>query len=93
MQKFLMLGRYSLQGLKGASAARSKKAVALVKKNKGRINAIYALVGNYDLAILGEFPNVSAFMKAAIGLSKLTGVSFASFPAVSLEEFDKKILK
>ncbi len=93
MQKFLLLGRYSAQGLKGASAARSKKAVAVVRKNRGRINAIFALVGNYDLAILAEFPQVPNLMRAVIGLSKLTGVTFASYPAVSLEEFDRKILK
>lgn len=93
MQKYLILGKYTLPGLKSAAASRTKKAVAIVRKHKGRITAAYALVGSYDIAILAEFPGVQQLMKAIIALTRLTGVGFVSFPAISIEEFDKKILK
>ena len=34
-------------------------------------------------------PAVAEAMKASIVLNKLTGIAFTSFPAISIEEFDK----
>jgi uncharacterized protein with GYD domain len=91
MAKFLMLGKYSLQAVKGISGARTKKAVALIKKCGGRVNAMYALLGNYDLALVVDFPGVSQAMKASIALAKMSGISFTSSPAITVEEFDRAV--
>ena len=32
-------------------------------------------------------------MKASVALSKLTGISFATYPAVTVEDFDKMMAK
>ena len=40
MAKFLMFGKYSPDSLKGASTARTKKALGLVKKFQGQVNAM-----------------------------------------------------
>jgi uncharacterized protein with GYD domain len=50
---------------------------------------MYALLGNYDLALVIDFPTTSDAMKASIGLTKLTGISFTTSAAVTVEEFDK----
>ncbi|MCM8795803.1 MAG: GYD domain-containing protein [Candidatus Omnitrophica bacterium] len=89
MAKFLLLGRYSLQAVKEISGARTKKAVALIKRCKGRVNSMYALLGNYDLALLVDFPGIAEAMQASVGLTKMSGISFTTFPAMSVEEFDK----
>ena len=49
MATFFMFGKYSLEGMKGISAGRSTKAIALVKKHGGELKAGYALLGDVDL--------------------------------------------
>lgn len=91
MARYLMLGRYSLEGVKGIKKERTKKVLELVKKQGGRINAMHALVGNYDLAFIADFPNNAALIKASVGISKATGIGFNSLPAISVEDFDRVI--
>lgn len=89
MATFLMFGKYSSDALKGISAARTKKGTSVIKKLGGEVNAMYALLGEYDLVIIANFPGVEAAMKASVALNKLTGISFITLPAVTVEEFDK----
>ncbi|MCX7662073.1 MAG: GYD domain-containing protein [Candidatus Omnitrophica bacterium] len=89
MAKFVMLGRYSVEAIKSASGERTKKAVSLIKKLKGSVEGIYALLGVYDLLILADFPGINEAVKASIELSKMTDISFSTFPALSVEDFDK----
>lgn len=91
MATFIMLGKYSQAGLKGATAARTKDAVALLKKAGGKVQAMYALLGKYDLAFIVDFPGTPEAMKASLELSLMTGVGFTTSPAVKVEEFDKLI--
>jgi uncharacterized protein with GYD domain len=87
--KFLMLGKYSLKGLEGASAERTKKVGALVAKSGGRIESIHALLGAYDLVFIADFPGAPDAMKASIGIAKMTGIAFETMPAVPVDEFDR----
>lgn len=91
MAKYLMLGKYSQEAVKGIKAERTKKVVAAIKKAGGRVNAMYALLGVYDLAFVVDFPTNAAAMKASIALSKLTGIGFTTSPAVTVEEFDRMV--
>lgn len=89
MAKFLMLGKYSLEAIKGISTERTNKAISIIEKAGGKVNLAYALLGNYDLALIVDLPGNSEAMKASIALTGLTGISFTSFPAIAVEEFDK----
>lgn len=91
MIRFLMLGKYCLEAMKGISAERTKKANEIIEKAGGKVNSMYALLGAYDLALLVDFPDNKSAMKASIGLTKLTGISFTTSPAVTVEEFDKLV--
>lgn len=91
MAKYLMLGKYSVEAVKGIKAERSKKAVEIFKKEGGRVINMYALIGPYDLALIVDMPSNTALMKAAVTLTKLTGIGFFSSPAISVEEFDRII--
>jgi uncharacterized protein with GYD domain len=84
-----MLGKYTQEAIKGISADRTKKAVAAIEKLKGKVNAMYVLMGRYDLLINANFPDTKDAMKASIELTKMTGIGFATLPAMSVEEFDK----
>jgi len=89
MAKFLMLGKYSLEAIKGITPERTKKSVEIIEKAGGKVNSMYALLGCYDLALVVDFPGALEVMKASTALTKLTGISFTTSPAISIEEFDK----
>lgn len=89
MTKFFMYGKYSQEAIKGISAGRTKSAVDVISKLGGKVDSMYALLGKYDLVLIVDLPGVAEVMKASIALNKLTGISFVSFPAITVEEFDK----
>ncbi len=89
MATFLMLGKYSAEAIKNINPARTRKAVEVFRKAGGDVIATYALLGDYDLALLVDLPGVKEAMQASIALSKLTGIGFITLPAVPVEEFDR----
>lgn len=91
MAKFLMLGKYSAEAIKGIAAERTKKVVGVIEESKGKVNQMYALLGVYDLAFIVDFPGIEEAMKASVALAKLTGIGFTTSPAVTVEEFDKLV--
>ena len=93
MSTFFMLGKYSSEGLKGISSGRTDKALKLIKKFEGEVKAMYALLGEVDIVFILTFPDVEKAMQASVALNKLTGISFTTLPAVTVEEFDKVMSK
>ena len=89
MAKFVMLGKYSPESIKGIHQDRTKKGMAVIEKLGGKVNSIYGLLGNYDLLVVADFPGTTDAMKASLALTKLTGIGFTTSPAVTVEEFDK----
>lgn len=89
MAKFLMLGKYSLEGVKGISAKRTKNAVETIEKAGGKVESMYALLGNYDLVLVVDFPGIADAMKESVNLTKMTNIAFTTLPALTVEEFDK----
>jgi uncharacterized protein with GYD domain len=89
MAVFFMYGKYSQEAVKGISSERTKKALDLIAKSGGKVNSMYALLGKYDIVLIVDFPALAEVMKASIALNKLSGIAFTSFPAISIEEFDK----
>lgn len=89
MAKYFMYGKYNKEAIKGISAQRTKKALGIIKAAGGRVSSMYALLGKYDMVLITDFPGLSQVIKASIALQKLTGIAFTSFPAISIEEFDR----
>jgi len=89
MATYFMFGKYPSEALKGISAKRTKEASKVVENLGGRIGAIYALLGEYDLVFIVELPGTKEAMKAAVALSKLTSISFCTCPALPVADFDK----
>lgn len=89
MATFLMFGKYSAEGMKQMNAGRTAKAVDVIKKNGGSVQAMYAALGPTDLVFVLDFPGNAEAMKASVALSKLTGIGFSTCPACTVEEFDK----
>ncbi|MCB4792544.1 MAG: GYD domain-containing protein [Elusimicrobia bacterium] len=89
MATFIMFGKYSSEALNGISEDRTKQAKKLIERFKGKLNAIYVMLGEHDLMIVTEFPGIEEAMMASIMLNKLSGISFSTAPALSVEKFDK----
>ncbi|MFA4989847.1 MAG: GYD domain-containing protein [Candidatus Omnitrophota bacterium] len=89
MAKFFMYGKYSKEAMEGISTDRTNKALDAITKAGGKVNSMYALLGKYDIVLITDFPGVAEVMKASVALNKLTNISFTSFPAITIEEFDK----
>jgi uncharacterized protein with GYD domain len=92
MATFFMFGKYSAESLKEISPKRTDKAAKLIKKFGGEIKSSYALLGKKDLVFIVDMPDTEQVMKASVALAKMTGVSFISVPAVTVEEFDKMMV-
>jgi len=89
MATYIMFGKYSLDAVKKISAERTEKADALIKANGGTLKAAYAVLGEYDLVLVAEFPGTEQAMKVSVEAAKAFGISFVTAPAVSVETFDK----
>lgn len=89
MATFMMFGKYTAEAVKGISAERTSKAVDLMKTFDGKVLSMYALLGEKDLVLIVDFPGVEQAMKASAALGRMTGVAFATCPAVAVEQFDK----
>lgn len=50
---------------------------------------MFALLGEKDLVSILNFPGMEQAMKASVAMSKSTGISFTTFLAVTVEDFDK----
>lgn len=91
MKTFIMFGKYTPAGLKKMSPDRTRKALNIIKNAEGKVKAIYALLGEWDLIFICSFPDMEQAIKASIALSKLTEIMFTTAPAVTVEEFDEII--
>jgi len=91
MATFFMFGKYTAEAIKDISIERTQLAVSEIKKLGGEIIAMHALLGEYDLLFCVSLPGVADAIKASVALQKLTGVSFSSCPAVSVEVFDQLV--
>ncbi len=88
MATFFMFGKYSLSALKSVSADRTRKAENLVTRYQGTIKEMYVLLGDNDLVLIVELPGIEEAIKVSTSLTKLTGISFSTSPAISVEDFD-----
>ena len=91
MATFFMFGKYTTEAIKEISIERTQQAVTEIKKLGGEITAMHALLGEYDLLFCVSLPGIEDAIKASVAMKKLTGISFSSCPAVSVETFDQLI--
>ncbi len=86
-----MMGKYSTESIREMSPVRTEKAVTLITELGGEVKSMYALTGGFDLVLIVSLADLETAMRASLGLTLLTGINFSSFPAVSVEDFDKII--
>jgi uncharacterized protein with GYD domain len=75
--------------MKQISDDRTKQTRQLIEDLGGRVKDMYALLGEYDLVFIVDFPNMTNAMKASVALGHLTGINFSTSAAIPVEEFDE----
>ncbi len=90
MATFFLFGRYSSLAAQKIGSECTKKARHLIEDLGGRVKGIYALLGEFDLVIIAELPDMTDAMAASVGLRKLTDINFFTEAAMPIEQFDKK---
>jgi len=88
---YVMFGKYSAEAMKGASAKRTADAKAVLERYGGQLKAVYGLLGETDLVVIADFPGTAEAAKTSLALTRLTGISFVTSPALTVEELDKLI--
>lgn len=89
MTTFFMFGKYSREAIKGIAAKRTAKAEQLITGFGGKLRSVYAILGEYDLIIIADLPGTEEVFHASIELTKETGISFTTSPAIPVAEFDQ----
>ena len=89
MATFFMFGNYTSDAIKEMSIERTQQVVSEIKKLGGEVQAMHALLGEYDLLFCVKLPDVEIAIKASVALNRLTGISFTTCPAVTVETFDQ----
>jgi len=89
MQTFFMFGKYSAQALDKISSDRTRKAINAIQKLGGHVKSVYALLGDNDLVFIVSLADVGHATLASIALTKMTGISFKTSPAIPIDQFDK----
>ena len=82
---------YAVLGLSRAATTKQVKAAyrKLAKKYQGEIKNMFAVLGEFDLLFVADFPGADKAMQFSVSLSKTTGIAFTTYPAVTVAEFDK----
>jgi uncharacterized protein with GYD domain len=89
MATFLMFGKYSPEAVKKISAERTDKTKKLAQKYQGDIKSMFAVLGEFDLVFVADFPGADKAMQFSVSLAKLSGIAFTTYPAVAVADFDK----
>ena len=89
MATFIMVGTYSQDAIDEISSKRTEKAKSTIAANGGSMLSAYVSLGDSDLYLICEFPDMQSAMKSSIELTKSTGISFSTNECLSAKEFDK----
>jgi uncharacterized protein with GYD domain len=89
MGTFVMLGKYSQDAVKKMSQKRTAETERTVAGMGGTVRAMYATLGEFDLLFIVDLPKIEDIMRLSVRLNRLTGISFSSYPAITVEAFDK----
>lgn len=93
MATYFLFGRYSHDAVKEIHPERTKKAASIIEAMGGKIVGMYAICGDYDLALILNLPGLDEAVRVSVELHMMTGIHFSTLPALPVEYFDVLISK
>jgi uncharacterized protein with GYD domain len=89
METFFLTGTYTAEAMKGISSKRTADVTEMIENIGGKVVSMYLLLGDKDLVIIAEFPGLKEAIRGSVSISKMTGISFSTYPAITAKEFDE----
>ena len=89
MNTFFFFGDYTRDALDGIDARRTRIAEETITGYGGRLKSVYALLGDHDIVMIAELPGVPEALQVSVTMSRQTGISFTSCPALPVADFDR----
>ncbi|MCK4815076.1 GYD domain-containing protein [bacterium] len=89
MATYFLTGTYTAEAIKGISSKRTADITEMIENIGGKVVSMYLLLGEKDLVIIAEFPGLKEAIKGSVSISKMTGISFSTNPAITAKEFDE----
>jgi len=89
MNTFFFFGDYTRDALDGIDARRTRIAEETITGYGGRLKSVYALLGDHDIVMIAELPGVPEALQVSVTMSRQTGISFTSCPAIPVADFDR----
>ncbi|HKW59058.1 MAG TPA: GYD domain-containing protein [Candidatus Dormibacteraeota bacterium] len=97
MAKFLTLGSYTNEGLKGllkeGGSGRRKAVEDAVAGMGGRVEAYYFAFGDFDVAVISDVPDNVTAAALAIGIAATGTVNVKTIVLLTPEEVDQATKK
>jgi uncharacterized protein with GYD domain len=97
MAKYLIEASYTAEGLKGLQkdkASGRKQAVAkLLEGLEGKLEAMYFAMGEHDVVLIVEVPDIVTAAALSLGVSATGLVRTKSTALLSVEETDRALVK
>ncbi len=72
MSTYFMFGKYSHEATKEITPERTAKAIKIIDKLGGQVKGMYAILGDYDIIMLIEGPDMETIIKISVDLHILT---------------------
>lgn len=89
MTTYFLFGNYSDKAYGEISSQRTAAAEKVIADQGGKLQSMHALVGDPDLVLIIDFPDIKAALKTSVELGRLTGISFRTSQALTVQEFDQ----
>ncbi len=89
MSTYLLTGTYGADAIQGISPKRTVDVIKVIEDIGGKLVSVYLLLGEKDLVIIAEFPGLKEAILGSVSISKITGISFTTNPAITAKEFDE----
>jgi uncharacterized protein with GYD domain len=89
MPLYVTLLKYSVEGVKGISSERFERQKSMIASKGGKLIGTYALFGEWDVLVIGEFPDDKSAMSALVASGKAGLGTTNTMAAMPFEEFIK----
>jgi uncharacterized protein with GYD domain len=87
MSLYVSLLKYSPEGMKGISPERFQRNKALIESKGGKLIGAYALMGEWDVLTITDFPDEKSAMSALVAVGKSGVGTTQTMTAMPLDEF------
>jgi uncharacterized protein with GYD domain len=95
MAKYLLLARYTTEGLRGlvadSGSGRRADVQAAVASLGGKLEAFYYMFGEDDVIIIVDLPNNTAAAALALSASGSGAVRVRTTPLITVEQVDQAL--